>query len=127
MANLTKAEAKLFLYESTKNGVLEEEEMRELLEMVDDAETLEDVEAIVEAVSNFDSEEEPTSNLEDVLEAVTSYLEDAKEEYENDVEEDPVLEAVNETKLNVYEACKQGHISKEEQDQLLEIVESVLE
>ena len=124
MANLTKAETKLFLYESKKNGVLNDNELQELLEMVNDAEYVEELDAIVEAVSDLAEDESDNSDLGNVLEAVSEYLENAKSEYENN-EESVLQESVDETKLNIYESAKAGYITDEERDKLLEIVESV--
>lgn len=135
---MSKAETKLFLYESKKAGVIDDEMLTELLEMVEESESEESLTAIVEAVSELETEEtveesvEEPESIETVLEAVESFLEEAKEkaETEETVEEsveevDAVAERCKETKLNVYEACKAGYISVEERDDLLAVIESV--
>ena len=101
---MSKAETKLFLYESKKAGVIDDEMLTELLEMVEESESEESLTAIVEAVSELETEETVEESVEEV---------------------DAVAERCKETKLNVYEACKAGYISVEERDDLLAVIESV--
>lgn len=140
---MSKAETKLYLYESKKAGVIDEELLTDLLEMVEGFESEEQFEAVIEAVAEIaeaDAEEvveegaeEQPESIENVLEAVESFLENAKtkaetkpevvEESTEDVNE--VEERCKETKLNVYEACSAGYITEEERDNLINIIESV--
>ena len=58
MANLTREETKLFLYEAHRNEVLNDVELNTLLEAVEDAEYVSDLEEIVESVNGLINEEE---------------------------------------------------------------------